>query len=88
MKKIFYSSVLSVLIACNPKEPKTPETPDANAPKSMSYSIIDTFPHDTSSFTEGLLIYKDKMYESTGEEQKSKLIEADLTTGKIIKPTR
>lgn len=87
MKKVFYSSVLSVLIACNPKEPKTTDTPDANAPKSISYSIINTYPHDTSSFTEGLLFYKDKMYESTGEEKKSKLLEADLTTGKIIRST-
>jgi glutamine cyclotransferase len=46
------------------------------------YSKGSIYPHDTSSFTEGLLIYKGSMYESTGLEGKSKLIEVDIQTGK------
>jgi glutaminyl-peptide cyclotransferase len=87
MKRIFYLTLLIAFSACNPKEPNTPDTPDVNAPKIITYSIISTYPHDTSSFTEGLLFYKDKMYESTGEENKSKLIEVDLKTGKAIRST-
>ena len=82
MKIIFYSTVLVLLIACNPKEPKTPVTTDANAPKSMSYSIINTFPHDTSSYTQGLLVYKGELIEGTGNYGFSKLKKVDLKTGK------
>jgi glutamine cyclotransferase len=50
----------------------------------MSFSIIDTFPHDTSSFTQGLLIYKNELYEGTGLEGKSRLMKVDLKTGNIL----
>jgi glutaminyl-peptide cyclotransferase len=84
MKKIFYLAILTIFAACNPKEPNTPDTPDANAPKSMSYSIISTYPHDTSSYTQGLLFYKGELYEGTGLEGKSKLMKLDLKTGTAI----
>ncbi len=84
MKKILYLAVLTIFAACNPKEPNTPDTPDANAPKSMSYSIISTYPHDTSSYTQGLLFYKGELYEGTGLEGKSKLMKLDLKTGTAI----
>ena len=71
-------------MACNPKGPKDQDKPNPDAPKSMSYSILDTFPHDTSSYTQGLLIYKGEMYEGTGLEGKSKLMKTDLKTGKAL----
>jgi len=83
MKKLFFIVTLSVAVSCNSKGPGEKDKPDPNAPKVMTYSVVSTFPHDTSSFTEGLLIYKDKMYETTGLEEKSKLMEVDLKTGKI-----
>jgi glutamine cyclotransferase len=81
MKKIFQLAVFTIFTACNPKEPNTPDTPDANAPKSMSYSIISTYPHDTSSYTQGLLFYKGELYEGTGNYGFSKLKKVDLKTG-------
>jgi len=84
MKKILFVAALAGFAACKNKDSQ-PDQPDPNAPKSMSYSIVATYPHDTSSFTEGLLIYKDKMYESTGLEEHSKLLETDLKTGKPIR---
>ncbi len=54
-------------------------------PKLLKYTIINTFPHDTTSFTEGLEFYKDTLYESTGLYQKSKLLKTDYKTGKIYK---
>ena len=51
-------------------------------PKSIGYSILATYPHDTSSFTQGLTFYKGSMYEGTGELEKSKLMEVELATGK------
>jgi glutaminyl-peptide cyclotransferase len=84
MKKILLFIFVVNLLSCGSNDPKPDETP-ANAPKAISYSIVSTLPHDTSSFTEGLLFYKDKMYESTGEIHKSKLAEVDLKTGKIVR---
>lgn len=54
-------------------------------PKLLSYKIINTYPHDTASFTEGLEFYKDTLYESTGLYKKSKLLKTDYKTGKIYK---
>ncbi|MEO7984725.1 MAG: glutaminyl-peptide cyclotransferase [Bacteroidota bacterium] len=84
MKKLITLLFLSGFIACKNKD-KDADKPDPSAPKNLSVSLINTFPHDTSSFTEGLLIYKDKLYESTGLEGRSKLIETDLKTGKPIR---
>ncbi len=55
------------------------------APKNISYSIIKSYPHDTSSFTQGLVIYNGSLYESTGDESANanQLMKVDLVTGKI-----
>lgn len=58
------------------------EKPDL--PKSISYSIINTFPHDTSSYTQGLVVYKGELFEGTGLEGKSKLIKVDMKTGQAL----
>jgi len=54
------------------------------APKSISYTLVKTYPHDTSSFTEGLLFYKGELYESTGLKGKSRILKTDLQTGRIL----
>ncbi|AWG22281.1 glutamine cyclotransferase [Flavobacterium faecale] len=54
-------------------------------PKLLKYKIINTYPHDTNAFTEGLEFYKDTLYESTGLEGKSFLKKFDYKTGKIYK---
>ena len=56
-------------------------------PKSLKYTIANTYPHDTASFTEGLEFYKDTLYESTGSGNnwKSYLRKYDYKTGKVFK---
>ena len=56
-----------------------------DSPKYISYSIINSYPHDTSSFTQGLVIYNGIMYEGTGEYGRSKLLKVDFKTGKVEK---
>ena len=56
-------------------------------PKILSHSIINAYPHDTSSYTQGLTFYNNELYEGTGLEGHSKLMKVDLTTGKVIKQT-
>lgn len=54
-------------------------------PKLLKYTIINTFPHDVKSFTEGLEFYKDTLYESTGQKGSSYIRKYDYKTGKIFK---
>jgi glutamine cyclotransferase len=54
-------------------------------PKLLQYTIINTYPHDTVSFTEGLEFYKDTLYESTGQKGSSFFRKYDYKTGKIYK---
>ena len=54
-------------------------------PANLTFSIINVFPHDTSSFTEGLIWQNGTFLESTGLEGHSKLLKTKLETGKILK---
>jgi glutamine cyclotransferase len=54
-------------------------------PKLLKYKIVNTFPHDTTSFTEGLEFYRDTLFEGTGLRGKSHLLKTDYKTGKILK---
>ena len=54
------------------------------APKTLNFSVVKAYSHDTSSFTEGLLFYKGELYESTGMRGKSRIMKTDLASGKIL----
>ncbi|TNJ46382.1 glutaminyl-peptide cyclotransferase [Tamlana fucoidanivorans] len=54
-------------------------------PNVYTYEIINTYPHDITSYTQGLEFYNDTLYESTGQYKESKLRKVDYKTGKIIK---
>ena len=54
-------------------------------PKLLKYKIINTFPHDTASFTEGLEFHNDTLCESTGQHGTSYFRKYDYKTGKIYK---
>ncbi|MGQ1946049.1 glutaminyl-peptide cyclotransferase [Geofilum sp. OHC36d9] len=54
----------------------------------IDYVYINSYPHDTNSFTEGFLIHNSKLYESTGAtgslpQTRSLFGVVDLETGKI-----
>lgn len=42
-------------------------------------------PHDTTAYTQGLLLYQGDLYESTGQYGESTLREVDLGTGDVLK---
>ena len=51
----------------------------------QSYKVIATFPHDTTSFTQGLVFASDgQMYESTGLQGESTLRRVDIATGQTL----
>jgi len=56
------------------------------APEIYTYEIVDEYPHDINSFTQGLEFYNDTLYESTGSggNAKSFIRKIDFKTGKIF----
>ncbi|MEO5892850.1 MAG: glutaminyl-peptide cyclotransferase [Ferruginibacter sp.] len=74
--------------ACNnsdtdvPAEPIQPLTGIA-APQNINVNIIGIYAHDTSAYTQGLEIYKGKLYESTGDYANSSLRITDVKTGSV-----
>ncbi|MCI1780236.1 MAG: glutaminyl-peptide cyclotransferase [Bacteroidales bacterium] len=53
--------------------------------KICSIEVLDTLPHDVSSYTQGLFFYKDTLYESAGQYGESSFRQTDLKTGKVLK---
>lgn len=62
-----------------------------NTPPLINFSVMQAHPHDTASFTEGLLFHDGQLYESTGtepsmpESRRSLFGVLDLKTGAIGK---
>ena len=56
-------------------------------PRKFTYSVAQTFPHDTSSYTEGLEYYNGFLYESDGEYGASSLRKTDVSRGKVLQLT-
>ena len=54
-------------------------------PEIYSYEIINTYPHDITSYTQGLEFYKGELFESTGQYNESKLRKVDYKTGDVLK---
>lgn len=63
----------------------TDNTPAPPATPAISFSIVSVQPHDTSFFTEGFEFYNNTLLESTGLNGKSRLVQTDPKTGKILK---
>ncbi len=91
-KKSIIFSVFVFLAACNNNGTSTSTSPGGtetdNTPPNISYTAVNEFPHDTSSFTEGFLVHDGQLYESTGydssfESTRSLFGVVDLKTGKI-----
>lgn len=58
---------------------------NSEAPKVYTYKIINEYPHDITSYTQGLEFYNGNLYESTGQLKESKLRQVDYKTGEVVK---
>jgi glutamine cyclotransferase len=54
-------------------------------PKIYNYEIINTYPHDITSYTQGLEFYNGELFESTGQRTASKLRKVNFETGEVLK---
>lgn len=90
MKKTFLLLFYVVVFAsCNNNNTTSTDSAAiaSNEPAVMSYTITNVYPHDTSSFIEGLEWHDGKLLESTGSPSytgSSKLAYVDLKTGKEL----
>lgn len=53
-------------------------------PHVYDYKVINTFPHDSKAYTQGLEFHNGFLYESTGHYGKSSLRKVELKTGKVV----
>ena len=53
-------------------------------PPTYTYRIVNTYPHDTDAFTQGLFYDDGVLYEGTGRRGRSSLRKVDLQTGEIL----
>ncbi len=56
---------------------------DSGVPE-YTYRVVNTFPHDRSAFTEGLLYLNGYLYEGTGMPGQSDIRKVKLETGEVV----
>ena len=79
-----YLIVVALSLACAPA-PASSITSQRKAAPVQSYKVIASFPHDTTSFTQGLVFGADgQLYESTGLQGESTLRRVDISTGQTL----
>ena len=90
IKKVIAIFCFFACIACHNETSSTsnPASESHNPPAVINYSVINAYPHDTNSFTEGLLVHDGQLYESTGHtsqfsNSRSLFGILNLKTGKI-----
>lgn len=89
MKKYLLLAVSILFFACNGNESQPEETATVTTgtglavPQIINLNIIGIYPHDTSAYTQGLEIYKGKLYEGTGDFESSSLRITNIKTGRV-----
>lgn len=78
-----FALALAFALAAPAAEPARP----APVPR-CGYRVVNTYPHDTDSFTQGLFWHGGHLYETTGQYGRSRVARLDLATGKALAETR
>ncbi len=55
-----------------------------NPPTIYGYKLINSFPHDSKAYTQGLEFHNGFLYETTGRNGQSSLRKVELKTGKVL----
>ncbi len=58
---------------------------NTKAPEIYQHEVINVYPHDVGSYTQGLEFYGDSLYESTGQFRESDIRITHVETGETIK---
>jgi len=91
----FFFIILLVLFCSNAKSETFKTQRDSSHPLLKStkvavsdIKVINEFPHDPESFTEGLTYHKGYLFESTGLKGRSLLRKMEIKSGRIIQETK
>jgi glutamine cyclotransferase len=87
MKTLFHLPLLAIaflLFSCANNNDQPTETVENTTTPLINYTVAAVYPHDTSSFTQGLVFNKGQFFEGTGNYGHSKLYQVDLKTGKQL----
>lgn len=80
----FCSAKLFLLVACD-EVSESGDSVEVRGPRRLSYEIVKITSHDTSASTQGLLLYENVYYESTGGYRTSTLRRVDPGSGEVLK---
>jgi len=75
-------ALLGAVCACSCSESPAPTT--SNITPVYSYNVVNTYPHDRSAFTQGLVFEDGVLYEGTGLNGRSTLRRVELETGEVL----
>lgn len=84
LKQMVWLAVAASTVAVNDVPPTPPGGPGPRAIPTYTYSVVRTYPHDSSAFTQGLFYLNGFLYESTGLEGRSTLRKVQLETGNVV----
>jgi glutamine cyclotransferase len=76
---LYFVAVAVLLSSCGDKANNDSETPADTL--AINYSIISTLPHNSEAYTQGLVIYNNKILESTGQKGHSWIAEVNPGSG-------
>jgi glutamine cyclotransferase len=68
----------------SPGAPAAEGAPQMTAAPTYTYRVVNRFPHDSSAFTQGLVVHDGVLYESTGLYGESTLRKVALETGEVL----
>lgn len=77
----FHAMMLFVALALAAADPTPPI-------ERCGYRIVQSHPHDATSFTQGLFWHDGHLYEGTGQYGRSRVARLDLETGKALAETK
>ena len=75
-------ALLGAVCACSCSESPAPTT--SSITPVYSYNVVNTYPHDRSAFTQGLVFEDGVLYEGTGLNGRSTLRRVELETGEVL----
>jgi glutaminyl-peptide cyclotransferase len=86
IKRLLPGVVLLVTLILSPASVVAQsESPLSNPVEMMVTEVIASYDHDPSAYTQGLLLYDGKFYESAGRYGESTLREVDPHTGEVLR---
>jgi glutamine cyclotransferase len=74
---------IAAVAACSTEAPAA-ETLETQPVERLRVEVIETYPHDTTAFTQGLELHGGVLYEGTGLHGQSRIRTVDYQTGEVL----